>query len=261
MKPTAIFALFFALMLCALPVLAQKAWEKPLEEMNREDALRIIRESPYAKTYQSEAGGAAADAANAAREQNQSVYRGGSNPRSTARTVGTTPIVARLHSSMPVRRALVRLRQIDNKYDDMSGAERERFDEAQKGLLDCAICQDYYVVSLIKFKDTTPGAVDEGIFQRSSLIDLKGNIWLQTESGAKLELFQFTPPRGGGDAAYLFFKRTDTDGNPFITVRMKKFRLVFSNDFLDARNPYAAYLPRDFEFSVEKIVVGNKVDF
>lgn len=240
---------------------AQKAWEKPTERMSREDAKKVLTDSPFAKTYQSEAGGSAADAITIAREQGQSVNRGGSNPRSVPRYLGPAPIVVRLHSAVPVRRALVRMRQLDSGYEDMGSADRQRFDDSQKSFLDCSICRDYYVVSLIKFKDTTPGAIDEGILQRLTLADLKGNIWLQNDSGAKLEIFQFTPPKGGGDAAYLFFKRTDANGTPFLTTDMKQLKVVFSNDFLDARNPYAIYLPRNFEFNLEKMKIDGKLEF
>lgn len=246
---------------CAGSVRAQKAWEKPMEAMDREDAKRILTDSPFAKTYQSEAAGAAADAATVAREQGQSVYRGGSNPRSASRSVGIAPIAVRLHSSAPVRRALVRMRQLDAGYEKMGSQDREKFDDSQKTFLACAICQDYYVVSLIKFKDSTPGAVDEGIFQRTSLADLKGNVWLQNDAGAKREIFNFTPPRGPGEAAYLFFPRSGPDGSPFLGQGMKNFKIVFSNDFLDARNPYSAYLPRNFEFNIDKMTLKGKIEF
>ena len=75
------------------------------------------------------------------------------------------------------------------------------------------------------------------------------------------KLVQFTPPNGGSDAALLFFRRYDENGNKLITPRSRNFRIEFEPSFLDSRNRYAALLPRSIEFRVKDLVVNGQVDF
>ena len=240
---------------------AQKVWEREANFWSADDALLILKDSPFAKTYMSSEAAAAAEKANVAREQSQSVFSGGSNPKSSERSAGIAPIVARLHSSLQVRQAIVRLRQLTPEYQKLSGGELQRFDEAQKTYIDCGICKNFYVISVTKFADSTPGRVDEGIFERTTLPEVKGNVWLLADNGDKLEVFQFTPSKGGAGSAYFFFKRFNDNGEPFLKPSMKWFRIVFSNDFLTSSNPYTPYLPRNFEFNIGKITFDNHIEF
>lgn len=243
------------------PAFAQKPWERDSRSWDRDDALRIINDSPWAKAYTSPNSAAEAEKANAQRELNTSVFRGGSDPKSTARTAALPPVTALLHSARVVREAIVRLRKLAPEYANLSGAEKKAFDDQQTAYIEKEIYQSFYVVSFTKAPDSTLGQVDEGIFQRTTLAEVKGNVWLQTDSGEKLELFQFTAPKGAGGYAYFFFKRLNDAGEPFIKPRTKSFKLVFSNDFLTAKNPYTPYIPRNFEFSVGKLMIGDKIDF
>ena len=102
----------------------------------------------------------------------------------------------------------------------MLDEQRANFDESTKKFLACAICQNYYVVTLTKFKDVSMSSVDDGIFQNLKYEDLKGKIWLVNDLNEKRELAQFTPPKGSGDSAVFFFKRTDDKGAPLLTVEM-----------------------------------------
>lgn len=254
--------LLFVLMCClTVTVSAQKVLEKPLEKWGKEDALKILSDSPWAQTYQSTSGASAAAQQQIAREQNQSVTQGGSNPRSVARDFGPAPVTIRLHSALPIRQAIIRLRQIDAGYDKMDEKQRADFDKSQQGFLNCPICQKYYVVTLAKFVDSKGQSVDEGIFQRMTLEQLKGNIWLSNEKGERRELVQFNAPKSPGDMAVFYFVREDDRGNSFLTAGSKKFEFVFDNSFLDSRNPYAPLLPRRFEFNVSKFIVGGNVIF
>lgn len=250
-------------LMCALAVTAsaQKVWEKPLQKWSKDEALKILNASAWAQTYQSTAGASAAAQQQIAREQSQNVSGGGSNPRSVARNFGPPPVTIRLHSAMPIRQAMIRLRQIDAGYDKMDEKQRADFDKSTKGFLDCSICQKFYVITLAKFKDSSGQTVDEGIFQRMSLEQLKGNVWLTNEKGERRELVQFNAPKNASDLAVFYFARADDKGIPFLTAESKKFEFVFDNTFLDSRNPYSPFLPRRFEFSVSKLVSDGNIMF
>ncbi|MFN6964148.1 MAG: hypothetical protein ACK4S4_10330 [Pyrinomonadaceae bacterium] len=254
---------FLFLIFCcsALPAVAQKDYDKPIDKFGIEEAQRIVNDSPWAKPYQSTSGGAAADAAAVGREQAQNVYSGGSNPRSVSRYLGPPPVTLRLHSSEVLRKATVRLQQAAAGYDKMSADDKAKFDASRKTFLDCAICKDYYVLTLTRFRDKDARGIDEGIFQTLTLEDLKGNVKLVNDKGESRELIQFIAPKSADDSAVFFFKRTDDAGNLLITPETKEFRFVFANTFLDSRNRWAYMLPRTFDFKVSKLVVGERVLF
>lgn len=245
-----------------LSVSGQKNFDKPITEMSESESLKITKDSPWAKEYQSTRGSASSDAQASAREQAQSVLSGGSNPRSVARTLGPPPITVRLHSSPVLRKAVVRLQQISVKYDKMSAEDKAKFDASRKVFLDCAICADFYVVTITKWRDASMnGGIDEGIFQGMTLEELKGNVTLENDAGEVRELFQFNAPKSGSDSAVLYFRRADQNGKHLISNDSKEVRLVFNNEFLTGPNRYVRYLPRSFEFSVSKMMVGDRLMF
>lgn len=254
---------FLLMVLCFVTVsaFAQKNYDKPINKWSQAEALDIVEESAWAKSYQSTTGQAGAAASTVAREQGQSANRGGSDPRSVARDFGPPPVVMRLHSSEILRKATVRLQQISVGYDKMSPEDQAKYDASRKVFLDCAICKDYYVITITKAPFTKGSGVDEGIFQGMTLEEMKGNIKLVNDAGEERELTQFNPPKAAGDSAVFFFKRADANGKLLITPTTKDFRFVFSNEFLDVRNRFAYLIPRSFEFKVSKLIIGDKLYF
>lgn len=245
-------------------VFAQKTVEKPLNKWSKDNALEIINTSPWAKTYQSTNSLAAASQQQVARDQSQSVNSGGggSGARSVARNLGAPPVVIRLHSALPVRQALIRLQQLAANYEKMDEKQKIQFDASAKSFLDCAVCQNYYVVTLTQFTDSSGQSIEEGIFQGMTLKDLQGNVWLVNDKGERRELVQFTPPKGRGDSAAFFFARKDDKGNVLLMPDSKDFKFEFKNEFLTSgNNRYAALVPRNFEFKVSKMMVGDKFEF
>jgi len=193
--------LFICLYCLIGAVLAQKYVEKPFQKWNKDEAIKVLTSSPWAQTYQSTEGSSRAAQVQVGREQHQNANSGGSNPRSVARDFGPPPVVVRLHSALPVRQALIRMQQLSAGYDKMDEKQKTEFDASAKDFLNCKICQSYYVVTLTQAPDSSGQTVEEGIFQRMSLKDLKGNVYLLNEKGDQRELAQFTPPKGRGDSA------------------------------------------------------------
>ena len=251
--------LFLLICFLTIAVSAQKTLEKPLQKWSKEEAIKILNTSSWVQTYQSPEASAIAAQQEMSREQAQTANRGGNNPRSTARNFGLPPVVIRLHSALPIRQAIVRIRQVEAGYDKMDEKQRADFDKSIQGLLNCAICKNYYVVTLTKFIDSSGQYVDEGIFQRMGLEQLKNNVWLINEKGERRDLVQFNPPKTAADMAVFYFARADDKGVSFLTPESKKFEFVFDNSFLDSRNPYAPLLPRRFEFNVSKLIVGGNL--
>ena len=256
-------SLFLFVWLCSLTVTvsAQKIPEKPFQKWSKDEATKILTESPWVQNFQSTKGIAEASRDQIRREQaDQRLYRA-TDAGASARTMAPVPVTLRLHSALPIRQALVRLRQIQAGYDKMDEKQRADFDKANEALLGCTICRKFYVVTMTRFVDSTKQSVDEGVFQRMNLEQLKGNIWLANDKGERRELVQFIPPKDDRDMAVFFFARLDEKGNPLLTPESKRLEFVFDNTFFNSSNPYAAWLPRHFEFSVSKLMHGSEVEF
>jgi hypothetical protein len=255
--------LFFVLLflVSCLSVPAQKFIEKPYNTWGKEDTLRLISDSAWAKPYQSTQATANASAAQVAGAQGQSSTGGGSNPRSVARDFGPPPVTLRLHSGLPIRQAVVRLQQLDVGYDKMSEADKAAFDKTRKGYLDCAICKEYYVVTLVRAVDSTGTLSEEGVFQGFTMEDMKGNLRLENDLGESRDIAEFNPPKNSRDAAVFYFKRNDAAGKPLFSPESKEIRLIFKSDFLSTRNRFAYLVPRSFVFKASKLVVGDSLLF
>lgn len=181
------FIIFAFLITLACEASAQKINDKPYNKWSKDESIKIVTDSPWAKTYQSNEASSAASQRLVGREQSQSVNSGGSNPGSVARYLGPSPVAIRLFSAMPVRQALIRIQQIDAGYDKMKEVEKTSFDAGRAKFLECNICKDYYVVTLVKFPDSSGQSVEEGLFQGMTLDELKGNVKLVNDPGDERE--------------------------------------------------------------------------
>jgi hypothetical protein len=57
--------------------------------------------------------------------------------------------------------------------------------------------------------------VDEGLFQKMGLEQLKNNVWLVNEKGERRDLVQFNPPKTAADMAVFYFARAMTKADIF----------------------------------------------
>jgi hypothetical protein len=253
--------LFVCLCCLASVASAQKTWEKPFQKWSKEEAIKILTNSPWVETYQSPEGLARGAQEQIAREQADQNLRRQPTQGSSVRNIAPAPVVIRLHSALPIRQALIRLRQIEAGYDKMDEKKRADFDEITKNYLACPLCQNYYVVTMTKFSNSSAQGVQDGLFQTMKFEQLKGKVRLVNDKGEQRDLAEFTPPKGAGDFAVFFFARRDTKANDFLTAESENFKFVFNNEFLSNTNPYANLLPRSFEFKVSKLIIGGKLEF
>ena len=205
---------------------AQKeGWQaKPYQQWTKEEVQRILTESPWAQTS-AQSGQIVGSSMSA-----DKVY------------------TLRLRSALPIRHALLRLRQLNDKYDSMSAEKKAEFDEKNKPLVECPACADNYVVSLV------PPA--QGDARRVSLDRMKLFVRLVDDRGRERQLVHFVPHKTTGQELVFFFPKFDDKGEPLVTPATKK--VVFTIDTsvigLDATT-------RRFEFDVSKMTAGGKVEF
>lgn len=178
---------------------------------------------------------------------------------SNAQVTNASYVTIRLRSSILIRQALVRLKQLDAKYDKMLPSEKAEFDAKNKGTLDCPACQENYAISI------SPPIVSRQV--RSgipSLINvkfeqLKGKIYLQNDKGERRELVFFSPPLSSDGEATLFFPRLDAKGNPLLTKENKSFSIIFDKKSNGSLANIS--IPENTTFDVQKILIDGNVEF
>ncbi len=224
---TAATAMVLALTLTT-PSSAQKAWQRPYHQWSIDDTEKVLTDSPWVQTLQ----------------------KGGVSsmpfPNMGARTMGG--VTLRLRSGLPVRQAIVRLRQIKANYDRMSPEEKATFDERQRISLECPGCKNNYIVALYP----PPSRLKE-----ISLDILKKYIQLRNDRGESRPLVHIEIPKTASDEAILFFSRFNEKGEPLLTPASKKFSISFDPDVF--RNDAMGIVR--FEFDVSKLILNGEVAF
>ena len=106
---------------------AQQGWKtKPYGEWNKQDIIKLGSDSPWAQVRHSDAP----------------IGKYGSP------TAYMHAATIQLRSALPIREALVRLKQLTAKYDKMNDKQRAELDANTRGILDCADCADNYIIAL-----------------------------------------------------------------------------------------------------------------
>ena len=160
----------------------------------------------------------------------------------------------RLRSARPIREALVRLKQLDAKYDAMDEKQKAAFDEKLKGLLDCPACENNYVITLSSKSRNSPGAdAVYATFKGARIDDVKRYIYIGNERGERRELVQLVPPKAPGEEVVLFFPRVDEKGTPLFTVDSKEVIVNLTNNQVN--------ISTNFRIDISKLVYNGQLLF
>jgi len=155
-----------------------------------------------------------------------------------------------LRSAQPVRQALLRLRQIEAKYDKMTEAERNVFDTKNKALLDCPACTNYYVVWV-----TSKDLVMEN---KTYVSDRKKYVYLSNEKGERRELAELGVLSQQGNELVFYFPRADSSGRPLLTPGNTTLTFNFELRGLDGKSRFPF---EKFDFKVADFVKDGVVLF
>jgi hypothetical protein len=266
LKRAALAAVFGAALCCAVVIAAavstaaqEEPWAgKPFREWTKREAERVLSDSPWTQTQtvkvrgerrlQSVAGSAVPGATGSADPSLRTSVGAAEAPVDFSFTL-------RLRSGLPVRQALVRLRQLEAGYDKMRESERAAFDAKTKGLLDCPACADFYVVTLSARSKQEPGA--DPVFttlKGARLEDLKRYVYLANDRGERRPLVNIIPPKVPGDEAIFYFARLDEKGAPLFTAANR--RLIFN--LSDGEVNTVSNL---FEVDLSRVTIGGRVEF
>lgn len=224
---------------------AQKPWGKDWKTLNKKEALKIINDSPWAKNYNN------IDVSYSFTDINRGAFGAG------GQLGPAPPIVVRFYSSLKLRQALLRLRQIGDNYDEMDGNRKNEYDEKTKGMLECDNCKNYYVIIVHQpIDDSFQKSLISYGFRDDKLTDLQGKIYLEDDKKQKRQLEQFSVPKTDTDPAIFYFPINDDKGQPLITKDTKKFSFKIKRGMFHGKK----YM-QDVDFDVSKMLVEGKLDF
>jgi len=241
---------------CAMAVCAQEVWTaKPYSQWSKKEAESVLNNSPWASKqelrlqfdkHSQKAAGSYSGISSAAANQ--------------AQTEVTTDIpvdfqfTLRLRSALPVRQALVRMKQLDTDLEKLSQKELSAFDAQVKGLLECPACEGNYVVTLSSKSSNSPGAdAVYSTFKGGRLADLQRFIYLANERGEQRPLVHFVAPKAPGEEAIFFFPRLNDKGAPLLTPESKELLINLSDKQVNSVT--------NFKFDVSRLVSNGKVEF
>jgi len=248
--------LVFGISIAASAAYAQSVWTgKPFTQWSRSDAETVLNDSPWSsrqevrmqfdKEKQTAAGSySGVSSASAANSQTE--------------VMSDLPVdfifTLRLRSALPVRQALVRLKQLESDSKKLSKKDLETFDAQIKGLLECPACAGNYVVTLSSKSLNRPGAdAVYATFKGGRLSDLQRFVFLANERGERRQLVHFVAPRVPGDDAIFFFPRLDAKGAPLLTPESKQLLINLSDKQVNSVS--------NFRIDVSKLMMNGKVEF
>jgi hypothetical protein len=235
---------------------AQEAWTtKPFKQWTRAEAEAVLNDSPWAKQQEvrikfdkesQTAAGSYSGVSGAAAAQSKTEV--------TSQEPADFIFTLRLRSAVPVRQAVVRLKQLETNIEKMDPKDRVAFDAQIKGLLDCPACTNNYVITLSSKSRSNPGAdAIYATFKGGRLADLQRYIFIANEGGDRRQLIHFVPPKAPGDEAIFFFQRLDENDAPLLTLDSKELLINLANNQADSIT--------NFKIDVTKLRLNGKVEF
>lgn len=213
-------------------VFAQNDWEKtPYQNWTKDTVKMVLNESPWVQT------------------------KDFSQPAIQTAQIGTvmmygTPARILLRSALTVRQALLRERQLDEKYDKKSDADKKAFDAKNSALIDCPACKDYYVV--------TVSYAYLSMENKYYLDDKKKYVYLSNEAGNKRELVEFAVVAQRNPEIAFFFPRRNEKGEDLLTSKSTKLIFNFEPKGLDEKSVFPF---KKVEFDVSKMIKDGVVIF
>jgi len=187
-------ALFLlAFILSAIPV-AEGAdfWEKKeYTEWSKKDCGKMLENSPWAEKYE--------------------VTSIDINRADFEASDGAPPFIRyriQLRSALPIREAIVRQTQIDNKYDDLTPEQQQAIDKQTDPFLNTSY--EDFVVAYITYETNTPRNVVSQLvrhWQTQNTDRLKFSVFLGGSKGEKVPLSEYVVPQSADQYFQFVFPR------------------------------------------------------
>lgn len=254
MNKTTIGVLAVFVLLLALTSATAQEKNKAWSEWSKNEADKILKDSPWAKTQIDT-------------DTSQMFYSPTTDPRMTGvRSTSTTDtrlgegatnqavdlkFYVRFFSARPIRQALVRLMELQNKPTPEQAARMASFAELQS---------TESIIVAVKFEandQRTSGAAMQA-FNSANTATLKNNTYLERSDGKRIFLEEYVPPGKDGFGARFIFLR-ELDGQPFITKDSAEVR--FFSQFPGAKPTDTNGLKIDRRFKIAEMTYKGGLEY
>lgn len=206
------FLAALALLLALTAATAQKK-DKPWTDWSKKDAEKMLNDSPWAQTQTDTDTSQmfyspTSPAGSASTTQSQSVNIDRANTGATNQSVNVKFHV-RFYSARPIRQALARIMELDQKPPADVVTRLHNFAELKS-------TNSIIVTVTFESPDQRYSGVVMQAFNSAATGTLKNNTYLERGDGKRLFLEEYVPPGKDGFGARFIFLR-ELNGQPFIT--------------------------------------------
>jgi hypothetical protein len=229
----------------ALTLHAEDFWvKKDWKTWTKDEATRMTQDSPWAKQW----------------GQANSVDRTDLNASTTAGVAGeskeTIQYIAQIRSALPLRLGIVRLLQIQQKYDKLTEDQKKSFDTQAEAIVN----RNYADVILIHvYYNSSTQATARQLAQYWQSIPAESipvNVYLINEHGLRVSPIRFVSPKSGAYEFEIIFPRM-VNNEPVVLAGDKNLRLQFPHPGVGNFSSDLALL----EFKIDKMVWEGKPAF
>ncbi len=162
---------------------------------------------------------------------------------------------AQIISALPIRQAIVRLRQLEAGYDDMSPESKEEFDVSAEKYLARAF-PDPVVVQVFYGSNVHYDAREMVRYWQNQTVEtLQNFVFLIGGKGKKVPLLQFATAEGGAMFQIVFSRLPE--GQPLVGPKDKSLKLDFPHPKIGGQREERVLL----EFKTKKMRVDGEVVF
>jgi hypothetical protein len=253
------------LVLAALLILpagyTQGFWaKKSFDKWSKAECAKLLEDSPWALTESSvnvvfetvNAGATGGGSLNEASRRANEDIRAEATGREASTEVRYT---ARLLSARPVREALVRQQQLDQKYDSMTPEQRQKFDAPAQAFLQQEFPEHIVVLMVFASNVVTRDRQMATYWQQQRLETVRENFQITGSAKRIVRPVAFAPPPPGSNQMQVSFPRT-VNGEPIIGPEDNAMVLEFQPPPVGNETSSKKI---KLEFKVKKMVVDGKV--
>jgi len=235
-------ALFFFLLVSLVVAVAAAGefWqEKEYRRWSERDCRKLLENSPWAKRY--------------ILSRALVELLGRVDPERAGEPRAEMQYVVQLRSALPIRQALVRLAQLNQKYDQMPPEQQQAFDQQAESLLAARFPET--VVVDVTYGSNLPVYAREMAFhwQSQTTETVQNRVFLLGSGGVRLSPLSYAPSEGGG-AFRLVFPR-QYEGQPLVSQQDKKLQLEFPHPNIGGQGEARVLI----EFEVKKMLLNGEV--
>jgi len=160
--------------------------------------------------------------------------------------------LAQFRSALPIRQALIRLQQINNKYDQLAPEQKQEFDRRAAKLLNA----DFAEVIAVHIKYGSNVAIYDremaSHWHAQTTEKLKNSAFLIGARGRKIPPQRFNVTTGAGREFTLYFSR-EYEGQPLVGPQDKTIKLEFMHPRISDQSESRVLL----EFKADKMIISN----